>query len=483
MGRRLFALIALGALLAVGFGVVALRGGAATATTAAAPSFTRDVAPIMREKCAGCHRLGGIAPFAFSTAHDVTSRASLVADAVQTRRMPPWPPGRASQPITGQDARTLTETERTTLLRWLRTGARVDGTKIGQPPRAKPTTRPGETVRTLALPTAYQPKATGTATDDYRCFLVDPKLTEDAFVTAARIEPGATAEVHHVILFRVPPAGVPAAEALDAQTPEQGWTCFGGTGIPTTGRDAQNQLNNAPWIAAWAPGGGANRLPDGVGVRLDAGSRVVMQVHYNLLNGKRPDRSRAVLTTAPASAGLTPLETVLLPAPVELPCTTREEGKLCNRTDALFGQVAKYGQEAALIPVGLLFLCGKNQQQPPAGPTTFCDRTIDQRTTIYSSAGHMHLLGRSVRVTLNPGTPREKVVLDIPRWDFHWQASYLLQAPIVAEAGDVLRVTCTHDASLRAEATNAVARKPRYVLWGEGTTDEMCLGIVQVTRG
>ena len=95
----------------------------------------------------------------------------------------------------------------------------------------------------------------------------------------------------------------------------------------------------------------------------------------------------------------------------------------------------------------------------------------------------MHLLGRSVRVELNAGTPQARVLLDIPRWSFHWQASYVLATAVQAEAGDVLRVTCRHDASLRRNATSKAARTPRYILWGEGTTDEMCLGMVQVTRG
>ena len=245
---------------------------------------------------------------------------------------------------------------------------------------------------------------------------------------------------------------------------------------------AAQGLDNAPWIAAWAPGRGSDRLPDGVGVPLSAGSRVVMQVHYNLLNGRRPDRSRAVLTTVPASAGLEPLETTLLPAPVELPCAKGESGKLCDRTAAMFDQVRKYGQDNALIPVGLLLLCGKDAANPPAGPVTFCDRRLDRPSTIYSVAGHMHLLGRSIRVELNPGTARAKILLDIPRWDFHWQGSYVLATPVQTQPGDVLRVTCRHDAALRRQATSKAARTPRYILWGEGTTDEMCLGIVQVTR-
>ncbi|HSI97433.1 MAG TPA: hypothetical protein VK926_03655, partial [Gaiellaceae bacterium] len=98
-------------------------------------------------------------------------------------------------------------------------------------------------------------------------------------------------------------------------------------------------------------------------------------------------------------------------------------------------------------------------------------------------AGHMHLLGASIRVTLAPGTPRERVLLDIPRWDFHWQNAYKLARPLRAQAGDVVRVTCRHDVRKRRSGAYGASRTPRYVLWGEGTTDEMCLGILQVTRG
>ena len=291
--------------------------------------------------------------------------------------------------------------------------------------------------------------------------------------------------MHHVILFRAPAESVAEANALDRAAPGPGWSCFGGTGISAPGgaAGAARSLDNAPWIAAWAPGWGGDRLPEGLGVALPAGSRVVMQVHYNLLNGRRPDRSRAVLTTVPGTEGLTPLETTLLPAPVELPCAANEAGPLCSRTTALFDLIRKYGQDAGLIPVGLLIFCGKDAANPPSGPVTSCIQRFDGPTTIYSVAGHMHVLGRSIRVELNPGTSRARVLLDIPRWSFHWQASYVLAEPARAQAGDVLRVTCRHDASLRKDQPQAAARKPRYILWGEGTTDEMCLGIVQVTRG
>jgi hypothetical protein len=95
----------------------------------------------------------------------------------------------------------------------------------------------------------------------------------------------------------------------------------------------------------------------------------------------------------------------------------------------------------------------------------------------------MHLLGSSIRVELNPATSRSKVLLDIPRWDFHWQNAYTLEKPVEAAPGDVVRVTCRHDVRKRTHGGHGVPKAPRYVLWGEGTTDEMCLGILQVTRG
>jgi hypothetical protein len=91
----------------------------------------------------------------------------------------------------------------------------------------------------------------------------------------------------------------------------------------------------------------------------------------------------------------------------------------------------------------------------------------------------MHLLGRSIRIEANPGTPRARVVLDIPRWDFHWQGAFHLVQPIRLAAGDILRVTCRFDPSLRGR--DGAPRAERYVTWGEGTADEMCLGVIQVT--
>jgi len=457
---------------------------AAVAMSGGTPSFTRNVAPIIAEKCAGCHQTGGIAPFPLETAKQIASRSALIGAAVKARVMPPWPPGNRSPAYVGQAARTLTAQQRATIVAWAAKGGKVDGPAHEPAAPKGPEVRAGETLLSLRMQAAYRPSAAKGVTDDYRCFLLDPKLTGDGSVTSVRIEPGQPKVVHHVILFRVAPGQVVSAKGLDRDDSGPGWSCFGGTGLPAGDSGGlADSLNDANWVAAWAPGWGGNRLPEGTGVSVPAGSQIVMQVHYNLLNGNAPDRSRALLTVAPASAGLDPLHTLLLPGPVELACAKGEQSKLCDRNEALFDLARKYGSGAAFTPAGLLILCRGNAANPSASAVSTCDRRISAPTTIHVAAGHMHLLGSAIRLELNPGTSRAKVLLDIPRWDFHWQNAYTLSRAVKTEPGDVVRVTCRHDVSKRKQRGSGVPAAPRYVLWGEGTTDEMCLGILQVTRG
>jgi hypothetical protein len=441
---------------------------------AAAPSFQRDVAPILRQKCTGCHQVGGIAPSSLETSRQAQRWADAIAVAVKARVMPPWPPGPASPDYVGQEARQLTAQQRSTILSWEKAGGKASGPGAGRPRRVKLDVRPGERVLNLNAAPSYRPTAKGGATDDYRCFLLDPKLNEDVYATSANILPGARSVVHHAVLFLVPAGTAAEAKELDAASPGAGWSCFGGIGVGGGG---------APWITVWVPGRDASRLPDGTGVQLPKGSLVVMQVHYNLLNGSELDRSRAVLTLAPSASGLKPMETDLFTAPVELACIKAEKGRLCNRDAALAELGRKYGAASSSFPARLLAVCGQDASKPKPSTTSTCSRTLTRSTTIYSIAGHMHLLGKSIRVELNPGTATARVLLDIPRWDFHWQGAYALKEQVKAKAGDVLRVTCRFDPARRHHGGHGIPKTPRYVLWGEGTTDEMCLAIAQVVRG
>jgi hypothetical protein len=343
--------------------------------------------------------------------------------------------------------------------------------------------RAGERFSELTMSRPYEPLPPNGGTDDYRCFLIDPGLTGRTYLTGSQFLPQNAAVVHHAIFFRVARAQVPEARRLDAGSPGDGWTCFGGTGI---GGGGARQLDaGADWVAAWAPGSGETLFPRGTGFELDPGSQVVMQVHYNLLatQGKATgtDRSGIRLRLMDGAAHITPLQTSLLPAPVELPCPAGQRGPLCDRNLAVFDVMKRFGAEAGGTVAGLNLLC--NAGRPPvAGTVQHCDRTVHQAGTVYAVAGHMHLLGRSIRVELNPGTPRAQVLLDQPVYNFDDQRSRALPRPVRVKPGDTYRVTCRHDASLRQRLPQLHTLPPRYVVWGDGTSDEMCLGIVVWSR-
>ena len=210
----------------------------------------------------------------------------------------------------------------------------------------------------------------------------------------------------------------------------------------------------------------------------DQGSRIVMQVHYNLLAGQQPDTSAAQLRLAPGKRPYQALSTMLLPAPVELPCRPQHsDGELCDRDAALADVKQRFGAEGNTADL-LYFLCG-GKSRP--GRTQSCLRTLSEPITIHGVAGHMPLLGRTITVEGRPGTPQAQTILDIPVWDFDDQGSRPVE-PITLQPFEQVKVTCTHVQWLRDKLPSFEGQPDRYVVWGEGTTDEMCLGMLQVTR-
>jgi hypothetical protein len=343
--------------------------------------------------------------------------------------------------------------------------------------------RDGERFLRLAMPKAYAPVPPNGGTDQYRCFLIDPKLTRRTFVTGSQFLPQNAHVVHHAILFRVEPEQVEEAKGLDAGDDGDGWTCFGGTGLGG-GNPARQLRSGLGWIAAWAPGAKEVVLRDNTGYELRAGSQIVMQVHYNLLatDGKSElDRSGVRLRLTDASRNMRALQTSLVPAPVELPCPQGQTGRLCDREQSVLDVWSRFGQRAGATVAGLNLLCNRGGQPKP-GPTQRCDIPVREAGVVYAVAGHMHLLGRSIKVELNPGTSRARTLLDVRNYNFDDQSARPLSRPVTVKPGDTYRVTCTHDASLRARLPELAKLPPRYVVWGDGSSDEMCLGIVVWAR-
>jgi hypothetical protein len=335
--------------------------------------------------------------------------------------------------------------------------------------------RAGERFQFLSMAQPYTPKPPAGSTDEYRCFLVDPHFATTSYIVGSEFLPENADVVHHAILFRVAPRDVATAQKLDRETPGDGWTCFGDAGI------RNRDLGSSAWIGAWAPGG-YERLSDRkIGYEMEPGTQIVMQVHYNLLatGGKATatDKSGVRLRVVDGPADIKPLRTSLLVAPVELPCLPGETGELCDRERSVLDVWKRFGQEAGATVSGLNLICNGGRTPQP-GDTQQCDHRVRQAGVIHAVAGHMHLLGRSIKVELNPGTPQAQVLLDNQNYNFDDQSARPTAAPVAVKPGDTYRVTCTHDAGLRTQLPELRPLKPRYVVWGEGTSDEMCLGVV-----
>jgi hypothetical protein len=354
--------------------------------------------------------------------------------------MPPWPPGPLSPPLLHQ--RALTDEQRALLAAWAEGGA-----PLGDPGHSSPSRPPEDVDIGVAdlgtdIGVDYLPDVS--LTDDYRCFLVDPGMAEDRMIVGYRITPGNPRIVHHVITTLFARSDRTALEALDAQTPDRaGWPCFGGP-VPTdSGIAADGSLG------AWVPGVSSVLLPAGTGTAIHSGDLAVVQVHYNLQAGRGPDRTRIEVKLAPrgSEGQLQQLATI----------------RLLKHNLVLPAQQSGIVQETTL----------------PARTWTLGRFYPDGEAYLVAVAGHMHTLG--TRITLEGRNAQGMtVLLDIPRWEFHWQGSYQLAEPIAIHADDQLTVRCTYDNTAQRRADEGSTSPVVDVRWGEGTADEMCIGYLTV---
>lgn len=329
----------------------------------------------------------------------------------------------------------------------------------------------GAQVLSLEGAHSYTPHPPNGGTDDYHCTLLNPHLTQNSMIIASHFFPNSD-EVHHAILFLVPPAEVPAAESIDDGG--KGWTCFGETALPGQGLGS---LGQTPWLAAWAPGHGLDQTPKGTAVDFPKGSMVIMQIHYNLLEGDAPVRARLMLQVVKQTPKLTPLHLDLLPAPPDIPCPAGEHGPLCNRAASLAELGKTFGESQVQFVNIIETVCGRNPSDPPAGDTTSCTWTIPWTGKLLRVTPHLHLLGKGMKVVLNPGTPQQKVLLNDTDYNFDYQRSFNI-TPTQVNAGDRVSVTCTYDPKLEELLPQWRNVTPHFVTWGDGSTDEMCLAIL-----
>ena len=345
----------------------------------------------------------------------------------------------------------------------------------------------GEAVKTagqdLSLVTpAYVPLPPDGGTDEYRCFLLDPKFAKETFVKSVTITPDNMKVSLHGILYRVSAANVQVTKSLDEQSEQPGWSCFGDTGIP--GATAFTPASPSSWISFWAPGGNFKTYPEGTGMRFTQGDQFILQSHFMVMPGNSDKDKRASMTVALAYAKSTvaDLKTMLVAAPIEVACGPNESGPLCIRANALADLAKRTSDKAALQGTGLLIICGQSLRPVPS-PISECTQSINSSITIYGATPHMHQLGKSIEIVYTNGSTGVRTEISSrPLWNFDDQRTDWLSKPITANAGDSISVRCTFDVGLRSQLPLYKNLSPNYVVWGEGTRDEMCLGIVNYTN-
>lgn len=375
------------------------------------PTWYRDISPIVQRNCEGCHVEGGIAPFRLDDVGTATAMAEQIAHSTKTREMPPFPADNSGACNTFKDARWLTEDEIELIGKWAEAGA-----PVGDPADAvsiTPISNTLENPTSVAVMTEpYTPVASGVAElNDFRCFIVDPKIMESGFLTAFEVVPGDRRVVHHLGLFAVEGQGLADAEKLDADEAGLGYSCVGGPRV--TGK----------LLGAWGPGMGPMRYPDNTGVKVSAGAKLILQMHYSLISGAYPDQTKVRLRVDP---------------------TVTKEGFI-------------YGVGNADFTI-----------QPGVANQTWVKDTalwlFPAKAKIYGVAPHMHTLGTKFSAEILRNGAQESCLVNVPVWDFHWHQTYWYEQPITANWGDTIRVHCTWDGTDRTEP----------VKWGEGTLDEMC---------
>jgi mono/diheme cytochrome c family protein len=430
---RMIGAILVGALLTYMVG----QSGRAPLSTAA-PTYYRDVLPILQKHCEVCHRAGGIAPFSLASYEMAGRYADAIRVATQNRSMPPW----FAEAGIGRFANdpSLSSEEIATLAAWVEAKTPPGDSHDAPTPRSWAEEwsipRPNLVVQ---MTQAAELPASGDV--DYTYEIVPTHFAEDRWVQMAEVLPSARANVHHAVVY-IRPTGsnwlrhAPVGEAFTAETL----------------KDAEDR-RGAHWtdsdiLLVYAPGSSPDEWPATMAKFIPAGSDLVFQMHYTT-NGKTvADQSRVGLVFAKRP----PPQRVL---------------------------TLQLTNDHFVIPPGV-----DNFRVEARG-------TLPNDATLLSFFPHMHLRGKRYEYNLvkrgadvqsrrevhNGGAELQIETLLRVNYHFHWQMSYRLAEPRQLKAGTELQAVAWYDNS----ANNAHNPDPTAAVhWGEQTYDEMMIGFFDV---
>jgi hypothetical protein len=381
------------------------------------PTFNKDVAPILYQNCASCHRPGEVAPFSLLTYQDAAKRAGQLAAVTKSRYMPPWKAERGE--IRFRDERRLTDAQIRMIADWAKNGSpEGDPKEKPKPPQFAEGWQIGEPDQVITVPAKFAVPADGA--DAFRCFVVPIGNSEERYANDVEFRPGNRRVVHHALIY-LDTTG--AARKMAASQGGDSYSCFGGPGFPPSGG-----------LGGWAPGASPTQLAAGLAYPIPKGADLVVQVHYHPDGKPEQDQSS-----------------------IGLKFTAKPERALTT------------------------MLVGTRNIDIPAGESHYEVKqslTVPLDAEAISITPHAHLICKDMKVDAELPDGTVKHLIHIPEWDFNWQGSYRFQDPILLPKGTRVSIDYIYDNS--TNNPHNPSDPPKRVVHGEQTTNEMGLAFVQV---
>ncbi len=433
----------------------------ATKNHAAEITFSKDIAPIVFNKCANCHRQGEVAPMPLTSYEEVRPWGKAIREEVVRRAMPPWFADSHTSTLKFSNDRRLTQREIDTIVAWVDGGA-LKGNQADLPPmpRYAPGWSRGEPDLVVPMPIDFEIPAEGEL--PMQNFYVPVPFKEERWVEAVELRPGNPAVVHHSIanVTRLPEGTKivdgravkdGASSSLNSQSArETGGVSEGGSREVFLSQDSFTRAGVFKLVGQ-APGKGFEQHYPGTAKRILPGMYFQFNMHYQPTG--RPEKDRSLLGLWFAKKPVT------------------HEVLTKGVTDAIFVEGKELG-ETRVVNGKEVKVRGKIPNIPPnaANWEISGEVAIKEAITLYAFAPHMHLRGKDIRYTLTWPDGRRQVLLDVPNFDFNWQLHYELAEPLRIPAGSKLTALAHYDNSVRNRYNPAPQKE---VFWSEQSWDEM----------
>ena len=429
---------------------------------AAGVTFARDVAPIIFNKCANCHRPGEVAPMPLTSYQEVRPWGKAIREEVVERTMPPWFADPHTSTLKFSNDRRLSQKEIDTIVAWVDAGApKGDDKDLPPMPKYAPGWTFGEPDLIVEMPVDFEVPAEGEL--PMQNFYVPVPFSDERWVEAVELRPGNPAVVHHSIanVVRLPEGtkvvqgkavrdGASPAQLNSQSARETGGLSEGGAREVFLSQDSFARAG-AFKLVGQAPGKGFERHHPGTAKRILPGMYVQFNMHYQPSGRVERDRSRLGLWFAKK--------------PVTHEVLTK------GVTDAIFIGGKELG-ETRIVNGKEVKVRGKLPNIPPHAENWEIggEVMIKEAITLYAFAPHMHLRGKDVKYTLVWPDGRRQVLLDVPKFDFNWQLHYELAEPLKIPAGSKLVAVAHYDNSIKNRYNPAPHKE---VFWSEQSWDEM----------